>query len=268
MTAVLGIDAAWTATEPSGVALIRTNPGNGRWEYVAIAPSYNAFIATANRNPVQWDMRPESSAPDPECLLTAASRLLGGDRVSVVSVDMPMSRTAITGRRTADNEISIHFGARGCSTHSPNRDRPGAISTTLLSGLSECGYGLAVDYTDDRTNSIIEVYPHPALLTLVNRNYRVPYKVKRRRGKKEPKLSVPEKANRLIKKFRSIHAGLSCVIDGIPDFLPDCPYSGTLTFLKRYEDALDALVCAWVGARYLEGCATAYGDGNAAIWIP
>jgi predicted RNase H-like nuclease len=38
--------------------------------------------------------------------------------------------------------------------------------------------------------------------------------------------------------------------------------------LKRYEDALDALVCAWVGAKYLLGEAVAYGDGTAAIWVP
>ncbi len=40
--------------------------------------------------------------------------------------------------------------------------------------------------------------------------------------------------------------------------------------LKPYEDALDAVVCAWVGACYLNGTATAYpgDDPVAAIWIP
>jgi predicted RNase H-like nuclease len=38
--------------------------------------------------------------------------------------------------------------------------------------------------------------------------------------------------------------------------------------LKRYEDSLDILVCAWVGAKYLKGEALPYGDDTAAIWVP
>ncbi len=38
--------------------------------------------------------------------------------------------------------------------------------------------------------------------------------------------------------------------------------------LKRWEDTLDALVCARVGVEYVEGRATVYGDGTAAIWCP
>jgi predicted RNase H-like nuclease len=41
-----------------------------------------------------------------------------------------------------------------------------------------------------------------------------------------------------------------------------------LSRFKTYEDALDALVSAWVGMKYLEGNATPYGDSTAAIWIP
>lgn len=35
----------------------------------------------------------------------------------------------------------------------------------------------------------------------------------------------------------------------------------------RYEDAIDALVCAWVGCRYAEGHATSFGDKTAAICV-
>ncbi len=38
--------------------------------------------------------------------------------------------------------------------------------------------------------------------------------------------------------------------------------------LKRYEDALDALVRAWVGIEYLAGRTRAFGDADAAIWTP
>nr|WP_280514606.1 DUF429 domain-containing protein [Rhizobium anhuiense] len=38
--------------------------------------------------------------------------------------------------------------------------------------------------------------------------------------------------------------------------------------MKGFEDALDAVVCAWVGACMMDGRAKAYGDVESAIWIP
>ena len=269
MTSILGIDAAWTATKPSGVALIRTNPDDGHWEHVSLAPSYNSFIETARGNPVQWLQRPSAGQPDVRRLLKAAERHLGGQRVSVISVDVPLSKVRITGRRGADDVVSKRFGANGCGTHSPSATRPGVISESLLTTLVDLGYKLAVNYSNasDPRNSVIEVYPHPALLRLLNRDFRVPYK-SGGTARYWPELSLPERADRLIAEFECIHAGLSNVIHEIPDFLPKAPYIGTLSSLKRYEDALDALVCAWVGTRYFEGFADPYGDKNAAIWVP
>jgi hypothetical protein len=42
---VLGIDAAWTENEPSGVALIENSQGG--WRCVAVTPSYDSFLALA-----------------------------------------------------------------------------------------------------------------------------------------------------------------------------------------------------------------------------
>ncbi len=62
-----------------------------------------------------------------------------------------------------------------------------------------------------------------------------------------------------------IRDALSAEIDGIDLPIPD---ACTKARAKRHEDALDALVCAWVGARDVEGRATPYGDETAAIWCP
>ena len=264
MTSVLGIDAAWTAGEPSGVALIHAG-SDRRWECVALAPSYDSFIGIADGNPVRWDQPPKAGCPEPKRLLTAAERLLGGERVTVVSVDMPMSHERIAGRREADRAISRKFGRMGCSTHSPSVTRPGAISECLLESLDVLGYRLAVSEPDAST--VVEVYPHPALLCLLDRDYRVPYKVGKSR-KYWPGLSLGERADRLVVEFRSIYEGLTDVIHAIPEFLPALPHEGALTSLKRHEDALDALVCAWVGARYFEGRSVPFGDDRAAIWVP
>ncbi|QCQ98023.1 hypothetical protein [Brevundimonas sp. SGAir0440] len=82
--AVLGIDAAWTLREPSGVALI--SKSGSRWRLLAAAPSYESFIAiTGGANP-SGD-RPRGSEPDLSGLLSAAARVAGVE-VDLIAVDM------------------------------------------------------------------------------------------------------------------------------------------------------------------------------------
>ena len=268
MASVLGIDAAWTARNPSGVALVRTNPDQ-RWEHVALASSYDAFVEIAGgddvHSNVRLDERPRGGNPKPERLLGTAEKLLCGEPVTVVSVDMPLSNTRITGRRAADRAISTKFGRYGCSTHTPSATRPGKLSEKLRKSLAGLGYRLAV--SEREASAVIEVYPHPALLRLLQRTYRVPYKVGNSL-KYWPGLSRNQRSDQLIEEFGLIYAELTGVIQGIPDFLPASPYGGSLASLKRYEDALDALICAWVGTRYLDNRAHPYGDQDAAIWVP
>ena len=52
-----------------------------------------------------------------------------------------------------------------------------------------------------------------------------------------------------------------------PTDLPHFREIETLAALKRYEDTLDALVCAWVGMQFANGLAIPYGDESAAIWV-
>ena len=267
MTSVLGIDAAWSDGNPSGVALIRTGL-DGCWECVKLAPSYDSFIGIADGNEVKWDEpKIQGSRPHPKRLLRAAEQLLGGERVSVISVDMPLLSVPITGRRECDNAISREFGGRGCSTHSPTSDGLKRTSRQLRESLECLGYSLSVSRQGTCADTVIEVYPHPALLFLLDRGYRVPYKANRT-TKYWPGCTSRQRANRLIEEFRCIYGGLNAVIQGIPDFLPATLCGETFGSLKRYEDTLDALVCAWVGSRYIEGCAVPYGDNVAAIWVP
>ena len=92
MSAILGIDAAWTLTQPSGVALVRKT--SETWECVALAPSYSAFIALGKGIHVGWSDGRSGAAPDVRQLL-AASQSICGDAVDVVAVDMPLSRKPI-----------------------------------------------------------------------------------------------------------------------------------------------------------------------------
>ncbi len=54
------------------------------------------------------------------------------------------------------------------------------------------------------------------------------------------------------------------VVNALP--APDPAASGVA--LKAFEDILDAVVCAWVGACALEGRARPFGDEVSAIWFP
>lgn len=87
MTVVLGIDAAWTTTEPSGVALVASD--GAEWRCVAVAPSYDAFLRLASGASVDWThSRCCGSAPDVPALLDTA-RTLAEAPVDLVAVDMP-----------------------------------------------------------------------------------------------------------------------------------------------------------------------------------
>jgi predicted RNase H-like nuclease len=113
----------------------------------------------------------------------------------------------------------------------------------------------------------IEVFPHPALLVLLDRKYRVPYKVsKSLRYWKDA--TVAERIINLLAEFDQIERGLGRVFGDTHIPLPPASEVTTLSFLKRYEDGLDALVSAWVGSKFVAGTVTAHGDASAAIWVP
>lgn len=140
----------------------------------------------------------------------------------------------------------------------------------LQTGFERVGYQLATsDEAERPTRSLLEVYPHPALLLLLGLPERLPYKVSKSR-RYWPTPSRDERRVRLLTNQHRVLEGLRESIDGIDLPLPEPEPGGSLASLKRYEDALDALVCAWVGTRYLDGKAKAYnrGDLTAAIWVP
>ena len=263
---VLGIDAAWTTHQPSGIALVQRNQAG--WSCLAVAPSYEAFINQASGQ--AWDPKQKAtgSRPNPEALLQASKQLAGAE-VSCVSVDMPLATTPITSRRAADTAISSRFGPKGCAVHSPSAERPGAIADQLRADFAALGYPLHTNGSEQSAPALIECYPHVALLALLQRDYRVPYKVSRS-GQywKAEQLSRSERIERLLVQFQAIKAGLNEHISGIPDFIPAPSEVTTLASLKPVEDMLDGLICAWIGIEHLEDRTVGLGDDTAAIWIP
>jgi predicted RNase H-like nuclease len=236
---------------------------------VAVAPSYESFLRLAQGIPVPWTQSVNfpGGAPDIPKLLDAAHQLARSP-VDLVTIDMPIATVPIAGRREADNRISAIFGGRGCSTHTPNVNRPGPLGSALSAAFSRAGFPIATTPTTGAlTQHLLEVYPHPALLTLLDREYRVPYKVGKSR-RYWPMLALDERIRMLLTEFSTIHDALVAELGPVGLQIPPAASVLTLSALKRYEDALDALVCAWVGIRYMQGQAVGHGDETAAIWCP
>lgn len=266
MTSILGIDTAWTEKEPSGIALV--SEVSEKWQVLAAAPSYEIFLETARGRDVNWTRgRIQGGPPDISSLLAAAEKL-SGERVQIVALDMPLASVPFAERRAADNEVSREFGGRWCATHSPTLQRPGPLGRHISTALGRAGYELAVDpAVKPGSRYYLEVYPHVALLSLLQRERRVPYKVSKTK-KYWPGTNLPQRKANLLQELQAIYRGLEAIFGKLPFALSKIREAPSLASLKRYEDVLDALVCAWVGIRFAAGETLPLGDATAAVWCP
>ena len=257
---VLGIDAAWTATQPSGVAL--AEEGDTGWRLVAVESSYARIRERADGRGPQSP--PRGEAPDVDALL-AACRRLAGREPDLVAVDMPLSHEPIVRRRCSDLKISSAFGARKAATHSPSTLRPGKLADRLREDFARAGFALC---TSGRlaTPGLMEVYPHAALLALSGDAVGLTYKATKTMTYWRS-VALPERHARLRETWRRIVAMLDREIEGASALLPSPPQEKRGGDLKAYEDQLDAVVCAYVAMAALEGRAESFGDDVSAIWV-
>ncbi len=67
---------------------------------------------------------------------------------------------------------------------------------------------------------------------------------------------------KVVDVWERILDALGMVIDGIDLTTPTPSEATAMTTaaLKRYDDALEGLICGWIGIEYLEGRCTAFGD--------
>lgn len=260
MQVVLGIDAAWTSANPSGVAVAIKQSSS--WNLRAVEASYENFFASAEK--ALPDIRPTGSLPDVAKLL-ASSKSFAGTGVDLVAIDMPLSLEPITAYRESDRAVAQSYGSRNCSPHTPSANRPGQISDNLRIDFHRAGYPLLTSEIASR--GIIEVYPHPALVELSSASNRLPYKASKTK-KYWPASDLGERKRLLHAQWCKIARLLTNKIEGVDDFLRVPPLEVAGWKRKAFEDKLDAVICTWVGICTLEGNARPYGDEKSAIWIP
>jgi predicted RNase H-like nuclease len=137
----------------------------------------------------------------------------------------------------------------------------------LAKGFAEAGNKLVTEMDSPPTSpGLIEVYPHPALLSLLKLNERAMYKSSKSRSY-WPEASLDERIRNLIAMHKKIKDALSERFEGLNGLISIRKVE-SLSHLKKVEDALDALICAWVGIEYLAGRTVPLGDRTAAIWCP
>ncbi len=171
-------------------------------------------------------------------------------------------------QRSQSNRWRVRDAREAILDVGPSVERSGPISDQLTNDFAAAGFPLMAATTPAGTpKRLVEVYPHPALMTLTEESYRLPYKVSRSR-RYWPGSTPAERRADLVGQFHRILSALKAEVRDIRLELPDATGAVSMSGLKRYEDSLDALVCARVGAKYLERVAVPYGDDTAAIWVP
>jgi predicted RNase H-like nuclease len=108
---------------------------------------------------------------------------------------------------------------------------------------------------------------HPALVELSGRSERLPYKAAKTNTYWKGS-SRAERRTLLRNEWQGIVTLLEGEIQGVAAALPPIDEAANGMALKAYEDKIDAVVCAWCAIRALSGEAEAFGDADAAIWIP
>ncbi|NUO81794.1 DUF429 domain-containing protein [candidate division KSB1 bacterium] len=268
---ILGIDAAWTVHHPSGVALVELRK-RGQPRLLRLGRSYEEFCRAESLQKAHWRKRARGTSPDIAGLLRACEQSTDVPP-QVVALDIPLSHRPITQRRACDNLVTSAYGSRWAGTHSPSAQRPGEISNLLAQQLCAAGYDLKTNDSlpiSTAKRSFIESYPHPAIIELLHLPKRLAYKTSRM-AQYWPELTPQARRLHLCRNLNTLRDALAHEIEDVKTFIPSArtllQYGGVAA-LKGMEDALDAIVCAWSGLQFWKGKAVAYGNTEAAIWLP
>lgn len=240
-TIIMGWDAAWTPQ------------GSGAWCVVRAERGKHQLL--------RWETTPRGA----EAMKQRLQNVLQTYNPDLIAMDMPIATTKISGYREADRETTRAFSRYGCPVHSPTPTRPGAWGEICLEVARSYGFQVLTG-NGKSSRSIAEVYPHTAILEMLQLSYRFPYKVTRARTF-WPALSPEEARGRCLNHLKILFDRLGTDI-ALPDWEDIRPPLRPLAELKAFEDKIDALVCAWAGFHIHSRHFIPYGNEEAAIWNP
>ncbi|TLZ53125.1 MAG: DUF429 domain-containing protein, partial [Methanobacteriota archaeon] len=156
---VIGLDLAWSEDNPSGVSVLE-------WD------GRSARLTQETR----------ADLGDNRAVLHFVSNV-AGDGPCVIAVDCPLAVPNAKGRRVCDALVSRHFRAYDAGTHPANRElfvaKKRLRGERLAKALRRSGFSL--DPRTQASNQVIEVYPHPAIVSLFGLDLILKYKGGRKR---------------------------------------------------------------------------------------
>ncbi|OSC38997.1 hypothetical protein B8W66_18555 [Mycobacterium decipiens] len=226
-----GVDLSWAGRNPTGVAVL---DASGRLVRIGAAGD-DAAVLAALRPYVQGD-----------CL---------------VAFDAPLVVTNPTGQRPAETALNRDFRKFEAGAHPANTGKPEFSDVPRAARLAR-ELGLDMDPYSSATRRAIEVYPHPATVALFRLPRTLKYKAKPGRG-------VDQLKSELLRLMDGVEGLAQTAVA-----LQVAPHPGWVSLrrqvtaarrksdLRRAEDPVDAVVCAYV-ALYAESCpadVTIYGD--------
>lgn len=217
----IGVDLAWSERNGTGITILKGDDKKAEFH------SANIFLS------------------DSEIITNINNEVKGGN--ALIAVDAPLIVPNEEGRRLAEELVGILFRKYDAGAHPANRKRLASFTGKIRGEeitklLEEAGFNHEpVIKKFEETRKVFEVYPHPSMVVLFNLNKILQYKAKPRR---DYKFRYSE-----FKKYQSYLKNLEYSKPKL--ILPEEITEKDVTklrasSLKRYEDLLDSVFCAYI----------------------
>jgi predicted RNase H-like nuclease len=226
-----GVDLAWAGRNPTGVAVVDAG----------------------------GDLVHLGAVLDDDAVLAALSPYVQGD--CLVAFDAPLVVTNRTGQRPAEAALNRDFRRFEAGAHPANTTKPEFADVPRGARLARA-LGLDMDPRSSAARRAIEVFPHPATVVLFRLARTLKYKAK-------PGRDVARLRSELLLLMDGIeklaHATVPMRVASHDDWAQlrrKVAAAQRKCDLRRAEDPVDAVVCAYV-ASYAQRCpagVTIYGD--------
>jgi histidinol-phosphate phosphatase family protein len=214
----IGIDLAWSPRNPSGYAALSTD---GRI------------------------LESGSSLGGDDEVLALVERLVPPGKPGIVAVDAPLAVPNQEGGRQADREVASVFGKFQAAPYPANRKNlaryGGLRAEAIRKRLQSAGYRHSPNIVRRAdTRQTVEVFPHPATISLFGLNRTLKYKTRQNRSYEFRWQELARLRDHLA-SLRTADPPLQ-----VPASLAQMPIEGKRgKALKAVEDHLDAILCAY-----------------------
>ena len=236
----VGLDLAWGERKPTGIAVVDSD---GRLVHITAAQGDSAILA---------ELGPYVAG---DCL---------------VAIDAPLVVTNPTGQRACETDLNRDFAKFEAGAHPANTGKPEFAGTPRGARIATA-LGLDMDPQSRAARRAIEVYPHPATVVFFRLGRTLKYKHKQGRSLKQLRTELL----RLMDEIEGLaQATVPLRVADHPEWIAlrsGVEQAERKSELRRAEDPVDAVVCAYVAAyadRRPSDVTTYADDTGAAIVTP